>query len=125
MAWNWDWIRSFGERGTLVSGGERQRIALARAILRRPRLLVLDERLGAIDVEGERQIRAAARTSRAPAIVIIAHRAESLTLCERLFRFEAGHCAENSIAERGRGRVRHCADRKLPYAGTAAAYRIN
>jgi ATP-binding cassette, subfamily C, bacterial len=95
-----------GERGTLVSGGERQRIALARAILRKPRLLVLDEATGAIDVEGERQILERLRGLRArPAIVIIAHRAESLTLCERLFRFEAGHCAENSIAERGRGRV--------------------
>jgi ATP-binding cassette, subfamily C, bacterial len=95
-----------GERGTLVSGGERQRIALARAILRKPRLLVLDEATGAIDIEGERQILERLRGLRArPAIVIIAHRAESLTLCERLFRFEAGHCAENSIAERGRGRV--------------------
>ena len=64
-----------GERGTLVSGGERQRIALARAILRKPRLLVLDEATGAIDVEGERHILEGLRRLRPrPTIVIVAHR---------------------------------------------------
>ena len=82
-----------GERGTLVSGGERQRLALARAILRRPRLLLLDEATNAIDVAGERDIleRLRALTPR-PTIVVIAHRAESLALCDRLLRFEAGRC---------------------------------
>lgn len=87
-----------GERGTLLSGGERQRIALARAILRKPRLLLLDEATGAIDIEGERRILENLKRLRPrPTIVTIAHRTESLALCERVFRFEAGRCAEADI----------------------------
>jgi ATP-binding cassette, subfamily C, bacterial len=91
-----------GERGALVSGGERQRIALARAILRKPQLLVLDEATGAIDVAGERKILESLRQLRPrPTIVIVAHRAESLELCERLFWFEDGHCVEGETVEHG------------------------
>ncbi len=89
-----------GERGTLLSGGERQRIALARAILRKPRLLVLDEATGAIDVAGERKILDNLRRLRPrPTIVIIAHRAESLAQCGRVLRFESGRCSEAAVAE--------------------------
>jgi len=85
-----------GERGSLVSGGERQRLALARAILRRPRLLILDEATSAIDVAAERAIvaRLAALSPR-PTIVLIAHRAESLARCERVLTFEGGRLVED------------------------------
>jgi ATP-binding cassette subfamily C protein len=82
-----------GERGTLISGGERQRLCLARAVLRRPWLFVLDEATSAIDVATECKIlkRLAAITPR-PTVVIIAHRDESLANCERIYRFENGRC---------------------------------
>jgi ABC-type multidrug transport system fused ATPase/permease subunit len=80
-----------GERGTLVSGGERQRIALARALLRKPKLLVLDEATNAIDIESERVLLEQLLAMRPrPTIVIIAHRAETLALCERVVRMKAG-----------------------------------
>ena len=80
-----------GERGTLVSGGERQRIALARAILRKPRLLILDEATNALDPASEQNVlgRLQALKPR-PTIVMIAHRPDSLTHCDRIIRLEGG-----------------------------------
>lgn len=78
-----------GERGSLMSGGERQRIALARAILRHPRLLVMDEATNAIDIPTERKIIHNLHDMPArPTMVMIAHRAESLAMCDRIFHFD-------------------------------------
>lgn len=79
-----------GELGALVSGGERQRLALSRALLRRPDLLILDEATSAIDVDGERAVLARLATlSPRPAIVLIAHRRESFAQCDRVLDFGA------------------------------------
>lgn len=80
-----------GERGGLVSGGERQRLALARALLRRPDLLILDEATNAIDLAGEATILEALRALHPrPTILLIAHRRESFQACDILVRLEAG-----------------------------------
>lgn len=84
-----------GERGMLVSGGERQRLALARAILRLPRLLILDEATNALDQESERMIiRRLRDLVPRPTVIMIAHRIESVRLCERILRLEAGQFVE-------------------------------
>jgi ATP-binding cassette subfamily C protein len=86
-----------GERGSLVSGGERQRFALARGLLRKPTLLVMDEATNAIDIDGERVLLERLRAfSPRPTIVLIAHRAETLALCDRVLQMENGLLAESS-----------------------------
>jgi ATP-binding cassette subfamily C protein len=80
-----------GERGTLISGGERQRLCLARAVLRRPFLFVLDEATSAIDVPAEKKIiKAMLDLKPRPTIVMIAHRDQSLAYCDRLLRLQNG-----------------------------------
>jgi ABC-type bacteriocin/lantibiotic exporter with double-glycine peptidase domain len=80
-----------GERGTLISGGERQRLCLARAVLRRPFLFVLDEATSAIDVPAERKIiKTMLDLKPRPTIVMIAHRDQSLASCDRLLRLQNG-----------------------------------
>jgi ATP-binding cassette subfamily C protein len=80
-----------GERGTLVSGGERQRIALARAVLRRARLLILDEATNALDPPTETTILARLRALQPrPTLVIIAHRPDTLNGCDRVLTMTEG-----------------------------------
>jgi ATP-binding cassette subfamily C protein len=80
-----------GERGALISGGERQRLALARALLRAPAFLILDEATNAIDVEGEAEILMRLRAlSPRPAVLMIAHRRESLRFCDRVLHISKG-----------------------------------
>jgi ATP-binding cassette subfamily C protein len=87
-----------GERGTRMSGGERQRLALARAMLRKPQVLILDEATSAIDIAGEHDIlqRFSALAPRMT-IIIVAHRSESLEFCTRVLRFERGRVEANPL----------------------------
>jgi len=80
-----------GERGTLISGGERRRLCLARAVLRRRWLFVLDEATSAIDVATEGKIlKRIVNLNPRPTIVMIAHRDQTLAYCDRMLRFRNG-----------------------------------
>lgn len=80
-----------GHRGAMLSGGEKQRVAICRALLRRPRLLILDEATHALDIASEARVLEGLSTMvRRPMIVLVAHRRESLARCDQIVTVEAG-----------------------------------
>ncbi len=84
-----------GEGGAGLSGGERQRISIARAILRDPKILILDEATASMDTETERKVQSALETlSRGRTTLTIAHRLSTLRDVDSLIVIENGRIAE-------------------------------
>lgn len=81
-----------GEKGVLISGGERQRIALARALYRNPPVLMLDEATSALDLETEAAIMDTIESLRASGLTIIAvtHRLDTLKAADRILVMDKG-----------------------------------
>jgi ATP-binding cassette, subfamily B, bacterial len=103
-----------GSRGYRFSGGEKQRIAIARTLLRDPRVLVLDEATSALDTETERAVQKAFDTlARGRTTITIAHRLSTVRNADQIAVLDHGHIVEagthtSLIADNGR------------YAGLAA-----
>ena len=86
-----------GERGLKLSGGEKQRVAIARTILKDPRILILDEATSALDSRTEREIETALRTVAANrTTLVIAHRLSTVVDADEILVL-----AEGRVAERG------------------------
>ena len=87
-----------GERGLKLSGGEKQRVAIARTILKDPRILILDEATSALDTGTEQDIQAALRAvARNRTTVVIAHRLSTVVDADEIIVLREGR-----VAERGR-----------------------
>lgn len=100
-----------GDRGILVSQGERQRLALARAFLRNPSMLILDEATNSLDSENEgRVLDAIERRRSEPTVVLIAHRLATIRWADLIYVIEGGTVVESgdwsSLSVRCGGRFR-------------------
>ena len=98
-----------GEGGMKISGGEKQRLSIARALLRQPRLLVFDEATSALDSITEEAITSTVReitATREHITVMIAHRLSTIMHADRIYVLEKGHIIETGthtdlLAEKG------------------------
>ena len=84
-----------GERGLKLSGGEKQRVGIARTVLKDPPILLLDEATSALDSETEHEVQdALERAGRGRTVISIAHRLSSISDAERIVVLEEGYIVE-------------------------------
>ncbi|MFC6899825.1 ABC transporter ATP-binding protein [Nonomuraea dietziae] len=87
----WGLDTRIGEQGMSLSGGQRQRLALARAVLSKPKILVLDDTLSALDVETEALVEEALRhVLREATGIVVAHRASTVLLADKVALLRGG-----------------------------------
>ena len=89
-----------GERGLKLSGGEKQRVAIARTILKDPRIILLDEATAALDSDTEQNIQTALdKLSLGRTTLVIAHRLSTITTADQILVLHSGRVAERGTHE--------------------------
>ena len=89
-----------GERGLRLSRGEKQRVAIARTILKNPRIIMLDEATAALDTETEQHIQEAfAKLAQGRTMLIIAHRLSTITHTDQILVLHKGRVEERDTHE--------------------------
>ena len=87
-----------GERGTKVSGGQIQRISIARALYQDPKILILDEATNALDEENERRIiETIDKIKKERTVIVISHKKSALKICNRVLKLDNGKLSEINL----------------------------